>query len=87
MFLAYLSNSGDGIIDTEVLDNGCQHHPSPASAASAVNQAVPALGEVVDQVQDVVHKVALGQRRINRRKNLASAQNSSSQFKLIIAKY
>ena len=74
MFLAHLSDSGDRIIDTEVLDNGCQHHPSPASAASAVNQAVPALGEVVDQVQDVVHKVALGPRRIIRRKKLSLSQ-------------
>ena len=74
MFSAYLSDSGDRIIDTEVLDDGCKHHPSPASAAGAVNQAVPALGEVVDKVQDVVHKVALGPRRIKRRENGFSTQ-------------
>ena len=67
MFSAHLSDSGDGIVDPEVLDDGCQHHPSSPSATSAVNQAVPALGEVVDKVQDVVHKVALGPRRVRRR--------------------
>ena len=69
MFSAHLSDSGDRIVDPEVLDDRCQHHPSPASAAGAVNQAVPALGEVVDKVQDVVHEVALGPRRIRRREN------------------
>ena len=34
-------------------------HSSPARAAGAVHQAVAALGEVVDQVQDVVNEVAL----------------------------
>ena len=87
MFLAHLSDSGDGIIDTQVLDNGRQHHSSPASAPGAVNQTVPALREVVDQVQDVVHKITLGTRRIIRRKKLALAQNSIFRIQLIRAKY
>ena len=69
MFSAHLSDSGDRVVDPEVLYDGCQHHPSPASATGAVKQAVPALGEMVDKVQDVVHEVALGPRRIRRREN------------------
>mgnify|MGYP006903672047 CR=1 FL=1 len=67
MFSAHLSDSGDGIVDPEVLDDRCQHHPSTASTAGAVNQGVPALGQVVDKVQDVVHEVTLCPRRIRRR--------------------
>ena len=42
------------------LYDGSQDHPGPTSPSSAVNKAVTALGEVVDQVQDVVDEVPLG---------------------------
>ena len=42
------------------LYDSSQDHPGPSSPSSTVNQAVTALGEVVDQVQDVVDEVPLG---------------------------
>ena len=60
IFSIHLSYSSNRIIDSQVLDDGCQHHASPACAPGTVHQAVAALGEVVDQVQDVVDEVALG---------------------------
>ena len=42
------------------LNDGSEDHSRPASPPGTVDQAVAALGEVVDQVQDVVDEVALG---------------------------
>ena len=42
------------------LNDGSEDHSRPPSPPRTVDQTVAALGEVVDQVQDVVHEVALG---------------------------
>merc|ERR1712029_1081943 len=54
-----LSDPRHWIIDSKVLNNGCQDHPSSTSSSCTVNKTVTTLGEMVDKIQDVVHQVSL----------------------------